>query len=186
MTDAEHQRRIPYSEPGPTEKRIRNLHVIIGLILLIVQFFVLSFEDWLFSSGISLPMFIMIIGIVIGRYPSRESGRKFLENIIQPRVGEIPEEHTRLYLRYRRMLITGILLAAYVFTAVFAAIWISLANAGANTLVALPSMALAFALFIPALGYIAGRVLMHIGYHEIRYLLDVEKEIVREHRGEWY
>ncbi|MBD3160282.1 MAG: hypothetical protein GF309_16000 [Candidatus Lokiarchaeota archaeon] len=186
MAQEEKSRKVPYSKPGPTEKRIRNVHVFVGLALIIGQFVILSFEDWLLKSGLSLPTFIIIIGFVYGSFPSAKSDHEFLEHVIQPRTGEIPEKHIELFLRFRKMLRAGTLLAAYGFATVLFAIWLWLANAGANVLLALPFIALAFALFIPALGNVVARLLAHVKYKEIQHLFDIEREILRKRRGEWY
>ena len=176
-------RNLPYSESGETERRVRNVHIIIGLVLMVIQFIVLSFEDFIFTTGLVFPVFIMIVGVVYGVYSSKESDRLFLDNIIKPRLESITNEQVTEFLSFRSALRISVLFIGYLFTVIFTWIWLTLTSLGARNLFGLVLLFPMFALLIPALGLPIGLLLKHTKYKNIRPLLDVERVWLRSLRS---
>ena len=89
---------IPYTSSGRTERLVRNVHVVIGLIVMLIQLLTLDFVIWYRTTGLAFPLFIIIIGVVYGFLSSAESDEEFLRNIIEPRVDKVTQEERGRFL----------------------------------------------------------------------------------------
>lgn len=179
MSEGAITRKVLFHEPGEMEKRVRNVHIVIGLALMAIQFLVLSFEDWLFTTGLVFPVFLILVGVVYGLGASKESDRLFLDNIIKPRLENITDEQVTDFLSFRNALRISILVIGYLFTVIFTWIWVTITNLGATNVFGLVVLFPMFALLIPTTGHPIAMVLERTKYKSIRPLMKVERAWIK-------
>jgi hypothetical protein len=170
---------IPYTSSGRTERLVRNVHVVIGLIVMLIQLLTLDFVIWYRTTGLAFPLFIIIIGVVYGFLSSAESDEEFLRNIIEPRVDKVTQEERGRFLQFRKTTRRMVLVCGYVYAVTFQFIWLSIAAMGDIAILGLFMMPALFATVV-ALG--ATPILMIIErarYRDIRHLMDVERKDLR-------
>ena len=172
-------RTIPYTSSGKTERMVRNVHVVIGLVVMLVQLLTLDFVTWYRTTGLAFPLFIIIIGVVYGFISSAESDEEFLRHIIEPRVDKVTQEERGRFLRFRKTTRRMVLVLGYMYAVIFQLIWISIAGMGDIAILGLFMMPALFATVV-ALG--ATPILMIIErarYRDIKHLMDAEREDLR-------
>ena len=124
-----------YLISGPAERRIRNIHILIGLSVLILEYLFFPIEDWILSFGLVIPVFIIITGAFYSLTTSMESAHLLLANVIKPRLAgiyDITEEQIAEYFRCKKAIKFAILLQAYLATILLTWLWITLNTLGAD------------------------------------------------------
>ncbi len=142
---------IPYTSSGRTERLVRNVHVAIGLIMMLGQLLTLDYVIWYRTTGLAFPLFIIIIGVVYGFISSAESDEEFLRNIIEPRVDKVTQEERGRFLQFRKTTRRMVLVLGYMYAVIFQLFWISIAGMGDIAILGLFMMPALFATVV-ALG----------------------------------
>ncbi|MFW9832791.1 MAG: hypothetical protein ACFFEK_02255 [Candidatus Thorarchaeota archaeon] len=171
-----------YVTSGPAEKRIRNIHILIGLSVLILEYLLFPIEDWILSPGLLIPLFIIITGAFYSLTSSTESGRRVFNNVIKPRLGNVTKEQETAYYNFRKTGQILILVQAYLVAVLFTWLWVTLNALGQDPIWGLIWFVPAFVFFLLATGSIGGFVLKHTKYKILIPLLDVEVAWMKERR----
>jgi hypothetical protein len=167
------------------EKRIRYVHIIIGLGLLMLEYLLAPIEDWIFSPGLVIPVFIIIIGAFYSLTTSMESARLLLTNVIRPRLDgiyEITKEREAAYFSCKKAIKVATLLLAYLGAFIFTWLWVTLNALGADPVGGMLWLFPAFFVFLLASNSIAAHVLKRTKYKDVRPLIDAEVAWVMERR----
>jgi len=174
-----------YLVSGEMEKRVRNLHILVGLSVLIVEFLLVPIEDWILTPGLVIPVFIIIIGVFYSLTTSMESARLLLANVIKPRLDgiyEITEDREAAYFSCKKAIKVAILLQAYLGATLFTWLWVTLNTLGANPMWGLIWLFPGFIPFLFCTAGIAGHVLKRTKYKDVRPFLDAEVAWIMERR----
>jgi hypothetical protein len=171
-----------YVTNGPEEKRVRNIHILIGLSVLILEYLFFPIEDWILSPGLLIPVYIIITGAFYSLTTSTESGRRVFNNVIKPRLGNVTEEQETAYFNFRKTGQTLVLVQAYLVAVLFTWLCVTLNALGQDPMWGLIWFVSAFVFFLPATGSIGGFVLKHTKYKILIPLLDVEVAWMKERR----
>jgi hypothetical protein len=174
-----------YLISGSAEKRIRNVHIIIGVSVLILEFLLIPIEDWILSPGLVIPVFIIITGAFYSLTTSMESARLLLTNVIRPRLDgiyEVTKEREAEYYGCKKAIKVAILLQAYVGAIILTWLWVTLNTLGANPVWGMLWLIPGFLMLLFAASGIAGHVLKRTKYKDVRPFLDVEVAWMMERR----
>ncbi|MHA1772070.1 MAG: hypothetical protein ACTSYL_04475 [Candidatus Thorarchaeota archaeon] len=167
--------------PGKKEKQIRSIHITFGLFLMLMQLVLFSFDivRWFHTTGLSVPAFIMIIGIVYGALPCDESIVVYLHRLIEPRVGHIAEWEQQRFLQFMKTIRVIFLLLGYVYLVIFQLIWSALVGISDGVIAGLFFIFPAFMMLV-AVGATPFAKVLKRRYSDIKPILDADKAYARE------
>jgi len=171
-----------YMTSGPVEKRIRNMHLLIGFSVLILEFLLLPIEYWILSPGLVIPVFIIITGAFYSITTSAESDRRVFDNVIKPRLGNVTDDQEMAYFDFRSKNKIIFLVQAYLAAILLTWLWVTLNTLGANPIWGLFWLVPIFVIYLFAAGSFSAFVLKHTRYKVLIPLLDVEVAWIMERR----
>jgi hypothetical protein len=179
LAEYKSMRDVPYKASGKTERLVRNVHVVVGLVAMLVQLLTLEFIVWFHTTGFALPIFIIIIGFAYGFTPSFDSDKEYLRHIIEPRVDRVSEVDRARFLQFGKIVRRMVLVSGYMYALIFQLIWISLNNIGDIALLAQFMIFPAFAAVVAVGATPFLMVIERIRYQDIKNLLDADRKYLK-------
>jgi hypothetical protein len=169
---------LPRLKSGPYEKRIAMFHFIVAISLMALQFMTRSFENWYRTTGLSIPVFIAIVGFLYGFQPSIDWEREYLLEYISKRV-QVSDSDRQEYLNFSRDSKIVVLLWGWCLLLPFQLLWLSFAALGSYAMFAQFSIFPLFAAFaVMGLGPCFS-LLTRIRYQKIEHMLEVHRSWTR-------
>ena len=171
-----------YLMTGPEEKHIRNLHLTIGFIILMIETLSFPVQEWIISPGLMIPIFIVITGLFYNMTTSTETARLLLENVIKPRLGGVTEKEEQDYYALKRDVKISILVQGYIYAVLLTFFWMLLTSLGADPVYNMIFLPFCYFSLLLATGNIGAFLLKHTKYKNVISLLKVEVDWIYERR----